>query len=205
MDYNRNPIRAVLAAAIAALALSLGILAITSPDPNEEASLEAAASSEAVVTPIADRASPDAGEGWHDAQAIHVAHAYATAEAQRIAEEEAAAAAAAAERRQSSSRRQSGGSGGGGSRGGNEPGTVNGRPCGGNLPPCWVLQRESGGNPDAENPTSSASGQWQFIDGTWNGYGGCAHASDCPPEVQDEKAAELWDDGNGCSHWDACG
>jgi hypothetical protein len=87
-------------------------------------------------------------------------------------------------------------------------GSVNGYPCGGDLPPCSVLARESGGNPDAENPTSSASGLWQFIDGTWDGYGGYAHASDAPADVQNARAAELWAGGAGCGHWsetDGCG
>jgi Transglycosylase-like domain len=76
--------------------------------------------------------------------------------------------------------------------------------CGGVLPPCYVMQRESGGDIRAENPVSSASGKWQFIDGTWDGYGGYAHASDAPEEVQDAKARETWAGGAGCSHWQAC-
>jgi Transglycosylase-like domain len=73
--------------------------------------------------------------------------------------------------------------------------------CGGDLPPCSVMQRESGGNIRAENPSSSASGKWQFIDGTWNGYGGYSHAADAPEEVQDAKARALWAGGAGCGHW----
>lgn len=79
--------------------------------------------------------------------------------------------------------------------------------CGGNLPPCWVLQKESGGCSDystCHNSSSSASGKWQFVDGTWDGYGGYDSAADAPESVQDEKAADLWDGGNGCSHWSAC-
>ena len=77
--------------------------------------------------------------------------------------------------------------------------------CGGDLPPCSVMQRESGGDIRAENPSSSASGKWQFIDGTWNNYGGYAHASDAPESVQDAKARELWADGSGCGHWSQTG
>jgi Transglycosylase-like domain len=33
-----------------------------------------------------------------------------------------------------------------------------------------VVKRESGGNPRAQNPTSSASGLFQFIDSTWRAY-----------------------------------
>lgn len=76
--------------------------------------------------------------------------------------------------------------------------------CGGDLPPCYVMQRESGGNIRAENPVSTASGKWQFVDGTWNNYGGYAHAADAPEWVQDAKARETWAGGAGCSHWSAC-
>lgn len=82
-----------------------------------------------------------------------------------------------------------------------EPG--NGR-CGGSLPPCRIMQRESGGNIQAQNPRSSAAGKWQFLSGTWNGYGGYRSAKDAPESVQDAKAAELWNNGRGCSHWSAC-
>lgn len=93
---------------------------------------------------------------------------------------------------------------GGGSYHGNPAGSVNGYPCGGDLPPCYVLQRESRGNPGAENPVSSASGLWQFIDGTWNGFGGYSHASDAPPDVQNEKARQTWAGGAGAGHWACC-
>lgn len=76
--------------------------------------------------------------------------------------------------------------------------------CGGSLPPCYVMWRESGGNPLAENPISTASGKWQFLDTTWNGYGGYSHASHAPVQVQDAKARELWAGGAGASHWACC-
>lgn len=83
------------------------------------------------------------------------------------------------------------------------PAPASGR-CGGDLPPCWVMQRESGGNIHAQNPHSSASGKWQFIRSTWAGYGGYAEAHLAPESVQDAKARELWAGGSGCGHWSAC-
>lgn len=80
----------------------------------------------------------------------------------------------------------------------NTPGT--GR-CGGNLPPCCVMQRESGGSITAQNPSSSASGKWQFLSSTWNNYMGYPTAASAPEWVQDKYAAELWAGGAGAGHW----
>jgi hypothetical protein len=76
--------------------------------------------------------------------------------------------------------------------------------CGGSLPPCYVMMRESRGNIHAQNPTSTASGKWQFLDSTWQRYGGYAKARYAPEKIQDEKARILWAGGRGCSHWSAC-
>lgn len=77
--------------------------------------------------------------------------------------------------------------------------------CGGSLPPCYVMERESGGDTTVYNYSGSgASGKWQIMPGTWNGYGGYANAADAPESVQDAKARELWNGGRGCWHWDAC-
>ena len=53
-----------------------------------------------------------------------------------------------------------------------------------------VIHHESRGNPRAENPTSTASGLFQFIDGSWRSYARAAgytqwrHAADAPASVQ---------------------
>lgn len=76
--------------------------------------------------------------------------------------------------------------------------------CGGSLPPCWVMMRESRGNIHAQNPRSTASGKWQFLDSTWGRHRGYAKARYAPEWVQDERARQLWAGGRGCSHWSAC-
>jgi hypothetical protein len=53
-----------------------------------------------------------------------------------------------------------------------------------------IRERESSGNYQAQADESSASGAYQFTDGSWSGYGGYTHASDAPPAVQDAAAGE---------------
>ncbi len=84
------------------------------------------------------------------------------------------------------------------------PQVISGR-CGGSLPPCYVMMRESRGSLTAHNPTSTASGKWQFLNSTWNGYGGYSSAASAPESVQDARAAQVWAGGAGCSNWSACG
>lgn len=76
------------------------------------------------------------------------------------------------------------------------------RVCGGDLPTCPIVWRESRFDPHAENPTSTASGLYQFIDGTFatcrTGY---RHASSAPVSVQVACARQIWNHGRGASHW----
>ena len=60
-------------------------------------------------------------------------------------------------------------------------------------------------------PTSTASGKYGFLDGTWdgldgvkgNGFMGYKRAMDAPEDVQDLGFDILWDGGNGRYHWKA--
>lgn len=88
------------------------------------------------------------------------------------------------------------------------PAGGSGYPCGGDLPPCWVLDRESGyndGDPftydiHAYNPSGcdgrGCYGKWQCDPRSCDGTGDEA--------AQDAEARRLWDGGRGCSHWGAC-
>jgi hypothetical protein len=57
-----------------------------------------------------------------------------------------------------------------------------------------IRQVESGGNYRAVGPATKygrATGAYQFLDSTWNNYGGFRHASDAPQWMQDQRAAEM--------------
>lgn len=55
-----------------------------------------------------------------------------------------------------------------------------------------IAQCESGGRYDAQNLHSTASGKYQALNGTWDGYAGYERARDAPPEVQEAWAREAW-------------
>lgn len=46
-----------------------------------------------------------------------------------------------------------------------------------NADAVWLIQKESGCNPTAQNPTSTAYGIFQFLNATWAGQG-CVKTSD---------------------------
>lgn len=80
--------------------------------------------------------------------------------------------------------------------------------CIGESTPCalpqFVCDRETASINQYNNGGSGASGKYQFMPGTWNGYGGYTNAADAPESVQDAKATEVWAGGAGCGHWAAC-
>lgn len=71
----------------------------------------------------------------------------------------------------------------------------------GDIAAC-IRKYESGGNYQAQNRRSSASGAYQFLDGTWRGITGLpGSAKDYPPDVQDAAFWKLWNGGAGARHW----
>jgi LysM repeat protein len=64
-----------------------------------------------------------------------------------------------------------------------------------------VISRESGGDATAQNPDSTASGLFQFLDTTWNGYGGYARAMDAPVAVQEAYFNLIMSEPGGAENW----
>ena len=86
---------------------------------------------------------------------------------------------------------------------------------GGCVIPQHICDRESGGNPQAVNPTGCGGegcyGKYQFAASTWNSTVTAMGRPDLvgvylPDEsTQDAVAAHLWAGGAGCGHWASCG
>lgn len=70
--------------------------------------------------------------------------------------------------------------------------------------PAYICARESSAINKYNYGGSGASGKYQAMKSTWGGYAGYENAADAPESVQDQWAAELWNNGRGCSHWSAC-
>lgn len=80
-------------------------------------------------------------------------------------------------------------------------------PCGGDLPSCYIVARESGGSYSAYNPSGCGGngcyGKYQFS-GAWAGKLGLPFdLSTATPQQQDDAARALWNHGAGASNWGA--
>ncbi len=73
--------------------------------------------------------------------------------------------------------------------------------CGGSLPPCYVMEQESGGSLTAVNPSSGAAGKWQFLPSTSRSLGYSQPMNEYDEATQDEAARKLYAL-VGCSAWD---
>jgi hypothetical protein len=65
-----------------------------------------------------------------------------------------------------------------------------------------IRKYESGGNYTAQNPSSTASGAYQFLDSTWQSLTGLpGRAMNYSPAQQDAAFWKLWNNGRGASQW----
>ena len=72
--------------------------------------------------------------------------------------------------------------------------------CGGALPPCYVLLRESGGYSKAKNPTSTASGLWRVHRRNVGRIRRLRPRLGCAGGRQNARAVQVWAHGAGCSN-----
>lgn len=69
-----------------------------------------------------------------------------------------------------------------------------------------IRKYESGGNYRAQNPSSTASGAYQFLDSTWQSVTGLpGRAMNYSPAQQDAAFWKLWNNGRGASQWVTAG
>jgi hypothetical protein len=65
-----------------------------------------------------------------------------------------------------------------------------------------IRKYESGGDYQAENPSSTASGAYQFLDSTWQRVTGLSgRAKNYSPAIQDAAFYKLWNNGAGAGNW----
>ena len=129
----------------------------------------------------------------------------AAAERAALAQQQAAAGSSGSG--SSGASGSSGGPGGAGGPGGSGAPTPNGPSYGaggGWTIPYSVVQCESGGQ-DLTPNSAGASGYYQIIPGSWNGYGGYSQAYKAPKSLQDQRASQLWNGGAGASNWVCAG
>ncbi len=67
-----------------------------------------------------------------------------------------------------------------------------------------IVMCESGGNPQAVNPSSGAGGLYQILPSTWSLYGGHGSPQNAPKSEQDRIAGQIWAD-SGPSAWVCAG
>jgi hypothetical protein len=187
-----------LAAAVAVVLIGVGVVLVSAPSGDTEVSTPQ------VHYELSNPEGPTVGDAYAAVGFIQKVHDttvwYFVAHQAEVQRQQAAAALAASLRRSSSSSGGGGGSSGGGGGSCDRPARYDGI----NALPDSISNRESGGNYGACNESSGACGKYQFLDSTWAGAGGYRSACDAPPAVQDQRAAELWAGGGGCSHWSAC-
>lgn len=73
--------------------------------------------------------------------------------------------------------------------------------CSGSVVPDWIVQRESGGNPSAVNPSSGAYGCYQELPGHFADGGACAGLNMYSVADQKTCASRLSDGGANLSPW----
>ena len=75
--------------------------------------------------------------------------------------------------------------------------------AGGSPLPACTWQPESGGNPQAVNPSTGAGGYYQIMPSTWAAYGGSGAPQDAPMSEQTAIAEKIWAN-QGPSAWVNC-